>query len=90
MRLQTAQQRHYGGGHTPAAPAAHTNSLQEHFRVHQQLQRGHELCMRSAVQSRQASGDTLNAAAQVKLAELLAVQQMQMELQEELLMSLAP
>jgi hypothetical protein len=46
--------------------------------------------MRSAVQSRQASGGTLNAAAQVKLAELLAVQQMQLELQEEQLMSLAP
>jgi hypothetical protein len=46
--------------------------------------------MQTAAQRRQESGGTLTAAAQVKLAELLAVQQMQMELQEELLMSLAP
>jgi hypothetical protein len=32
----------------------------------------------------------LHAAAQGKLAQLLAVQQMQMELQEELMMSLLP
>jgi hypothetical protein len=71
------------------APPALTNTLQDYLQQHRQLQRGHQLCMQSAVASRQASGGMLNAAAQLKLAQLLAEQQMQLQLQEELLQTLA-
>jgi hypothetical protein len=57
--------------------------------LHQQQQMGHQLCMQSVTNTRKQHG-RLSDAAHAKLAELLAVQQMQMQLQEELLMSLLP
>jgi hypothetical protein len=65
------------------------NTLQAYMALHQQQQRGHQLCMQSVSQIRKQQG-SLSDAAHVKLAQLLAVQHMQMQLQEELLMSLLP
>uniref|UniRef100_A0A383VF35 Uncharacterized protein n=1 Tax=Tetradesmus obliquus TaxID=3088 RepID=A0A383VF35_TETOB len=73
----------------PIPAAARGRTLQEYLQQHQQLQRGHQLCMHCAAARRVARGGALDAAAQGKLAELLAVQQLQMRLQGELLQELA-
>jgi hypothetical protein len=73
-----------------ASGRASGSTLQAYLAMHQQLQRGHQLCMHSAALRRQANGGTLHAAAQAKLVELLAAQQLQLQLQEELLQTLTP
>lgn len=72
-----------------ACPAVQSSALETYIALHQQQQLGHALCMQSVSNSRSKHG-RLSAAAQVKLAELMVVQQAQMRLQEELLMSLLP
>jgi hypothetical protein len=71
-----------------SSPVA-SNALQTYIALHQQQQLGHQLCMQSVLLSRKQHGG-LSAAAQMKLAELMTVQQVQMRLQEELLLSLMP
>jgi hypothetical protein len=56
--------------------------------LHQQQLQGHQVCMQTVVESCMSSGG-LDAAAHAKLARLIALQKMQLELQEKLLRSLA-
>jgi hypothetical protein len=72
-----------------ACPTVQSSALQTHIALHQQQQLGHQLCMQCVTASRKQHG-RLSSAAQVKLGELMAVQQVQMRLQEELLLSLLP
>jgi hypothetical protein len=66
-------------------------NLQAYMALHQQQQMGHQLCMQSVSNTRKQHG-RLSDAAHAKLAQLLAVQQMQMQMQiqEELMVSLLP
>jgi hypothetical protein len=79
---------HYARESQSELPCVQDVTLQTYIELHQQQLAGHKLCMQTVSESC-VHGGGLDAAAYAKLARLMDLQKMQLELQEKLLLSLA-